>query len=277
MIRIRPLLKRWYYTYWPPAAGALRYFGSRIYFPQKSHLFERVCEEGVYEERNVRSVCALLQAGTWYFDIGANIGLMAAPVLRDFPDVKVVSFEPSPAALAYLRRSVEASPFRERWKLVEKALGATSGLKNFFSSNDANSAYDSLADTQRTSAPSTQISVLCSTLDEEWKGFGRPAVSVIKIDVEGAELHVLEGAAECLSVNRPAILIEWNAENLKAHGIAVDAILYWARKHQYLLHSADTGAPVATKKALLWQAAFTENFILFPAETDYGADTRAED
>jgi FkbM family methyltransferase len=190
---------------------------------------------------------------------------MAAPVLREFPSVHVVSFEPSPAALKYLRRSVEASPFRERWRLVEKALSSAAGAKPFFTADEANSAYDGLANTRRGSGAASQTTVDCSTLDAEWIALGRPEVSVIKIDVEGAELSVLEGATECVGASRPSILLEWNRHNLLAHDVAIDSILRWAKEREYHLHSAETGALVTGPDALRWYMAFGENFLLFPA------------
>jgi hypothetical protein len=111
----------------------------------------------------------------------------------------------------------------------------------------------------------SRTEVVCSTLDDEWKSLGSPPVSVVKIDVEGAEPLVLQGATECLRTHRPAILLEWNEANLRAHGIASDALLRWAHDHNYFLCAAETGAPLMTVEALRWQMAFSENFVLLPA------------
>ena len=46
-----------------------------------------------------------------------------------------------------------------------------------------------------------------TTLDELWKGLGRPTVSVVKIDVEGSEVSVLRGASALLSAG-PVVMVE---------------------------------------------------------------------
>ena len=50
--------------------------------------------------------------------------------------------------------------------------------------------------------------VAASSLDVVWNEARRPGVSVVKIDVEGTELGVLEGARELLTACRPTLLIE---------------------------------------------------------------------
>jgi protein O-GlcNAc transferase len=46
------------------------------------------------------------------------------------------------------------------------------------------------------------------TLDAVWEEESRPEISVVKIDVEGAELDVLEGATAVLRTCRPAVMVE---------------------------------------------------------------------
>ena len=52
------------------------------------------------------------------------------------------------------------------------------------------------------------MTVAASSLDVVWNEAQRPGVSVVKIDVEGTELGVLEGARELLAACRPTLLIE---------------------------------------------------------------------
>jgi hypothetical protein len=79
------------------------------------------------------------------------------------------------------------------------------------------------------------IKVKVSTIDEEWRALDRPAVSVIKIDVEGAEGGVLDGASELLAAERPALVLEWHEPYLSRFRTAVDSILSLANRFGYQL------------------------------------------
>jgi FkbM family methyltransferase len=73
------------------------------------------------------------------------------------------------------------------------------------------SAFDGLRNTGRKKGGSA-VTVPISTLDAEWREVGKPNVSLIKIDVEGAELGVLRGGSECIGQCKPAILLEWTKQ-----------------------------------------------------------------
>jgi hypothetical protein len=45
-------------------------------------------------------------------------------------------------------------------------------------------------------------------LDRIWEDLGRPAVSFVKIDVEGAEASVLRGARAMMASTHPPLLVE---------------------------------------------------------------------
>lgn len=262
---IKPILKKWYYSYWPGQAGSFPYFGTRVHFPPHAHLFLRVCAEDIYESGNVRLLTSLLKPQTFYFDVGANIGLMSVPLLRDCPKASVVSFEPSPSALPYLLKTHEGSPFKERWRIVPKAVGKDIGSLDFYCCSTKDSAFDGLQDTGRSGNRSV-ISVPVTTLDTEWQSLGQPSVSVIKIDVEGGELGVLHGGGECISACLPAILIEWSRRNLQAYDCKPEALLDWANATGYVVHSLPYGVPATSGGQLKLQMLTTENFALLPVE-----------
>src|SRR6266853_247372 len=78
--------------------------------------------------------------------------------------------------------------------VVDAAAGRSSGIMDIRLAND--SAYASLVSVKQGRATGRTLSVRVVTLDEIWRERRRPAVSFCKIDVEGAELLVLEGAKE---------------------------------------------------------------------------------
>jgi len=134
-------------------------------------------------------------------DCGSNIGLSVLWFKHQFPDATIVAFEPDPAAFAVLMRNVA----RNRWSGVElrnEAVCASAGRKPFF--------YD----------PARPGSVLMSLRrecglpgSEEVAGvrlsqFLQGEVDLLKLDVEGAEVEVVEDLAAngCLPLVRALVL-----------------------------------------------------------------------
>ncbi len=261
----RKKIKHWLYGSCPGFAGSFPYFGTRIYFPKGSLSFLAACDQGIFEADNVRLLQGLVRPATWFFDVGTNIGLMSVPVLRTVTDVRVVSFEPSPNTLPWLRRTMEESSFRDRWTLVPKAVGAESGQVSFSVSEMEKSLYDGIKNTGRVSQVRT-VEVEQTTLDATWKEFGSPKVSVIKCDVEGGELVVLQGARGCLAASRPAVLIECNRQNLAAHKSSPDMLLDVVKAIDYRVYAVPSLSLVNSSGELDAHLAFTESFLMLPQE-----------
>jgi FkbM family methyltransferase len=256
---LRRYLKR--FVFGNTGLRKLRYFGNWIYYPHNSSVFLRACDEGIFEWELVRLICGLVEAKSWYFDVGANIGLMSIPVLDRFSDVQVVSFEPSPTTVPYLQRTIAASAFKNRWNHCELAVCSSVGVTRFTMTADG--AFDGMRDTDRV-AKQKSVELECTTLDARWSALGKPRVSVIKIDVEGGEFAVLDGARACVRGSRPCILLEWNACNLAAYRVEAKALLTYANEMNYDLFSAPALVPINSENALRMQMLRTENFLLCP-------------
>lgn len=255
--------KRWLYGHCPGFRGVLPYFGERVHFPPGSLIFELACTEGIFEQENLKLLQAALRPNSWYFDIGANIGLMSAPLLATEPTLQVVSVEASPRTAGYLARTVAASPRRERWRVVAKALGAADGEIEFHASDETHGVFDGIKDTGRGRA-AHKIKVPLTTLDHLWTEAGRPDVCLVKIDVEGGEADVLRGGSGCLRATRPYVLLEWNNRNLAAYGCPPGTLLELAGGLNYDVLSAPALAPVLTSASLTLHMGISETFLLVP-------------
>lgn len=259
----RKTFKRWLYGSCPGFAGSFPYFGVEVFFPPKSNSFYAACEQGIYEADIVRLLQKLARPGTHVFDVGGNIGLMAIPVLQHCPDCSVVSFEPSPNSLPYLRRTISGSGCGDRWCLVEKALSDRPGELDFSIGRPEDSLYEGFRSSGRL-AGAHMVKVPVSTLDEEWKRLGRPEVSVVKIDVEGAEGLVLDGGLELIDACRPHVILEWYADYLEAFGAEPQDLLRMAGRGKYGIFSIPQGVPVADLRTLGVQTLTCSNFLLAP-------------
>jgi FkbM family methyltransferase len=262
-MRLRGQVKQWLYGSCPGLSGAFPYFGTKVYFPKNCWIFHLACEHGIYELQNIQLLRKLVKPNSFYFDIGANIGLMAIPILQDCLSCKVVSWEPSPNTLPFLSRTAENSSFKERWQIIGKAAGAHPGVLDFIVSSPDLGAYDGFQDTQRAGL-TKKITVPVSTLDMEWREMGFPSVSVIKVDVEGAELQVLEGAKQCIQQQRPNILLEWSKTNLSAYGYSAETLLSFARGLGYQVFATPHLSPITNPTILGLYMMETESFLLAP-------------
>ncbi len=95
---------------------------------------------------------------------------------------------------------------------------------------------------------------------------GRRLVSVLKIDVEGAEEGVLSGASRLLSDCQPSVITEWHEPYLRDFGTSVSYLINLARQFNYQLFGASNGVNVADSEALRVQMVYNANFVLVPRE-----------
>jgi FkbM family methyltransferase len=264
MASLRAHLKYRLYNSVPGFAGRVPFYGVTLHTPPNSIAMWAVCADGGFEPDVVRRLIAFTRPGTVMFDVGANAGLMAIPVLREVPASRVVSFEPSPTSLPWLERTARESEFRDRWTIVARALSNAPGEAEFAVGGSRDALYEGFKSHERI-AGSRSVRVPVSTLDAEWIRLGRPEVSVIKIDVEGAEGLVLGGAPEVIRTTRPAIVLEWNAAYLRRFETAFNDLFVVARTFNYRVFTIPAGIPVADDIVLAAQAVSCDNFLLLPS------------
>ena len=152
--------------------------------------FDHGCWLGSFEIEKQQRLRDRLREGMTVFDIGAHVGFYTLLLARAVGDSgKVIAFEPWPAnvtdCLAHVRMNHLGNVV-----VVPAAVTKTPGLA-FFASGESTS-------TGRLARTDTGIRVTCVTLDELLKAGGFPVPDVIKVDVEGAESQVLEGAETLL-------------------------------------------------------------------------------
>jgi FkbM family methyltransferase len=186
---------------------------------------------------------------------------MAIPVLRHCHSCRVVSFEPSPNSLSCLKQTVRDAGFGERWVVTEKALSDRPGELDFTVGSPEDALFEGFKSGDRIAGART-IPVQVSTLDAEWRALGRPPVSAVKIDVEGAEQQVLDGGRALLAEQRPAVLLEWHEAYLQRFATPVTALLDVARTYRYQIFTVPHGVPVADAAALRVQMMACQNFLL---------------
>jgi FkbM family methyltransferase len=139
-------------------------------------------------------------------DIGANDGRWLASAYKIFPRATFHAFEPVPTTFETLCANVA-----KRARVRTYNSGFSSETKIISMQIYDNSRVNSMeiAKVQPGHRPLKTVSVQCATLDEWLDGLGLAIneIDFIKIDVEGHELHVLNGGAKMLRETRAAFLL----------------------------------------------------------------------
>lgn len=132
-------------------------------------------------------------------DVGANIGQFALAAAYAFPEADVYSFEPLPTAAAALRRNVA----QKRVTVYETAVGSHEGVATLMVNAHSHASSLLRISPNHTAAfphaketHSVQVSV--TTLDQALLGRDLRAPVLLKIDTQGSEHAVLEGAKSLL-------------------------------------------------------------------------------
>lgn len=162
--------------------------------------------------------------GDRVLDIGANVGEFAlAAAHRAGPAGVVLAVELDPFLASLLQRTAE-EPSNQDVNLhpLCAAVSREPGFARFglAARGRAANALAQLGSTQM-GGMRHEVHVLTTTIDAIARNWCVP--TVIKIDVEGAERMVLEGAREVLAENRPILLVEISREAREVERILRDA------------------------------------------------------
>src|SRR6266496_222127 len=162
---------------------------------------------GTFEISETRLVQSFLRPGMCFIDVGANIGyytLLGARLVG--PTGKVFSFEPNREVRERLEQNVRFNGF-DNVTVLAQAMTRESGEVRFYVSDvGENSGISSIVPGR--SLREAQV-VPAISLDDFVAKLPPGGVALLKMDIEGAELDVLEGGERLLAgSDAPALLFE---------------------------------------------------------------------
>ncbi len=160
---------------------------------------------GDYSGAEIEKLIELCRNASLFIDVGANIGLISLAVAHACPHVQVIAFEPDADIAARFSKNLLLNPnLAERIRLVEAAVAAYDGVAQSQPSGDArNLGVGRLA--IHAKQPGTRT-VPAIRLDSFVEKTGR-LPDVVKIDVEGFELDVLQGMRGILAAGFPKVMM----------------------------------------------------------------------
>lgn len=182
-------------------------------------------DAGYLEEEFVTRLVGAIQTGDVVYDIGGNIGMVtliaASKAARAGKKIAVHAFEPEPRNFDHLRRNVELNKLGTV-KCHKIALAAANGTGQLFVGGEAGTGTHSIVAGDAHGRSSIPITL--QTGADFAREHNAPP-SVMKIDVEGAELDVLEGFRPLLEKKQiRELLIEVHPESLAASGAGADGV-----------------------------------------------------
>jgi len=165
---------------------------------------------GSYEADELRMLLNLININKNinFLDIGANLGfysiILGKFLEKSASNYRVISIEPSPREFDRLKKNLEVNNLKNVI-LSNIALSDLNDRLNFFIASNK-TGHSSLEKPEEDS--SSQIIVNTMKLDDFLKKIKIEKVDIMKIDVEGAELKVLNGGAETFKKYKPLLMIE---------------------------------------------------------------------
>jgi len=161
---------------------------------------------GGFEPDMVQLFECLLRKDFCVADVGANIGCTS--ILFGERAARVTSFEPSPSTFRFLQQNIQRAGL-VNIELRNYGLGARrSDTKLTFSANNRAGAF--ISGDMKTSSGHVVETVHIEALDDVVHGLGTARLDFIKIDAEGFEKDVIEGARNVISRDKPLIVLELN-------------------------------------------------------------------
>ncbi|MBX3205819.1 MAG: FkbM family methyltransferase [Labilithrix sp.] len=228
-------------------------------------------------EPELELVDRVVRDGDTAIDIGANFGLWAYYLSRACgPSGKVYSFEPIPFTARTFRLIARGLGFDRNVELVAKGCGETSGkvvftvpvmdtgaisagLVHMRGRNDDRPGREKHARFPKTKDIECEV----VTVDGHLPSVER--LSLVKCDVEGADLYALRGARETLKKHKPVVIVEITPWFLEGFGLSVVDVVSFFEELGYHCFRYDDGGRLVPTPA---EAIVEDNWVFVHPQND---------
>ena len=194
-------------------------YGARFLFDWRHSLDKKVALE-LYEYDQITYLTQALDRirPDQFIDIGSHAALYSIVAKTHLPDLEVHAFEPDRTNLCQLYANLFVNRLQTQVNVYEHGLSDSIGSVSFDTSEETSSRG-----TRRISS-SGNITIQVKRLDDVLTSSGRTVAS--KIDVEGHECQVIDGASTFLRANKCFMQIESAPEHFSVLKGKMDALGY---------------------------------------------------
>ncbi len=228
----------------PQTCGVVRTaYGFRMRLDTSDFVQRSIYISGTWDNDVARLIVAHLKQGDLFVDVGANIGFFS--LLAASRGAEVIAFEPQTRCCTELYTNAKINGLQIDLRSI--GLHSASGIVKLYIGSAGNLGSASLL-----SRGDELETVRVDTLDNQLSG---RVPSLIKIDVEGAEIEVVRGARRVLSApSGPPVIIEISEYSLQEMGGSKDELFEIMANYGY---EAKIVSPVrrsnAQKNAIYFQ------------------------
>jgi FkbM family methyltransferase len=163
------------------------------------------CWLGFYEPQKQQLVSREVRPGTVFWDVGANVGLYSLLASKLVGSGRVFAFEPVPRNLSYLRQHLALNRVANV-EVLALAVSDKNGSANFQVEQTCSMGHFSAEG---------GLAVSMATLDSLVAEGKVLPPDCIKMDIEGAELLALRGAARTFRQFHPALFLATHGRELE--------------------------------------------------------------
>lgn len=265
-----PLLRKNYYKFYKYLFNPLKMFNNltidtlydgdiKIKLHLKDWIQQQIYFTDYFDYKGIKFLKHTLKEGDVFFDVGTNIGsysLVASKIVGN--SGKVYSFEPVTKTLKKLTETVERNNFNNI-QIEKKIVSDKNESINIYASPDNNTGMSSIIKKFDNVEPESVPSVI---LDEYIINQKIKTIALVKIDVEGAEFHVLKGMKNILTNIKPILFIEIINDNLETTSITSQEIIDFILNFNYSIYATDKNGKAIPFKSL--KNSNYHNYIFIP-------------
>ena len=237
--------------------------GLNVYAYPGNETSRAIFVTGYYEPNEFFMLAQIFRPGMIFVDVGANMGLYTIFAARKIGERgTVLAIEPSTRECGRLLKNVQANSLLNV-RLVRKAVSDSRSDVDLLVAEDRWSGHNTLGAFAYDVPLATKETVRTERLDDIVLREGLSHVDVVKLDVEGAELLALKGAAGILERFRPMVLLEVSDRALCHQGCNSAQIWDFCRQRGYQIFAFDqrTGLPVPAQQKPYYDS---ENVVAVP-------------
>lgn len=245
--------------------------GDLFWLNNTGYLDQKIIQEGEFEPMSTAAIKRLVKPGFTVLDVGANIGYYTVLTSKLVGDAgRVIAFEPTKHFLEVLNRNIAVNNLKNievlPLGLSNKACEMVIDIGPSSATLHSPIGFDEVLSTEK-----IQLSTLVDFVRESKLA----RIDFIKIDIDGHEPILFDGAWPVLDAMSPTILCEVSHLHYLQAGCTAWDFYAKVKEHGYLIYDETTLEEIKTKESFLRSCGnfnVSSNIILSKSEINFSAN-----